>query len=106
ELHDLGFTPPTNPVRQLGLQIGRINRDVAADLILTRLGAKRSAWTAADIRGEAERLIATVGVVAERSVRHELVEDITDRARTRCVPLLKRNDVPEHVRSLTSQRVL
>ena len=97
-----GISPVTEP----GLQIGRINRDVAADLVLTRLGAKRSAWNAADIRGEAERLIASVGVVAERPVRHELVEDIADRARTRCVPLLERDDVPEHVRSLTSERVL
>jgi len=106
ELRDLGFTPPTNRVAEPGLQIGRINRDVAADFVLTRLGAKRSAWNAADIRGEAERLIASVGVVAERPIRHELVEDIADRARTRCVPLLERADVPEHVRSLTSERVL
>lgn len=110
ELHDLGFTPPTtsptNPTAQPGLQIGRLNRDVAADLVLTRLGAKRSAWNAPDIRGEVERLIASVGVVAERPARYELVEDIADRARTRCVPLLDRVDVPEHVRSLTSERVL
>jgi len=110
ELSDLGFTPPTtsptNPTTEPGLRIGRINRDVAADLVLTRLGAKRSAWNAADIRGEAERLIASVGVVAHRAIRHELVEDIADRARTRCVPLLDRGDVPEHVRSLTSERVL
>ncbi len=67
ELRDLGFTPPTSRRRtEPGLQIGRINRDVAADLVLTRLGAKRSAWNAADIRGEVERLIASVGVVAER----------------------------------------
>ncbi|WP_395658103.1 MobF family relaxase [Nocardioides sp.] len=106
ELRDLGFTPPTNPVPGPGLQIGRINRDVAADLVLTRLGAKRSAWNGADIRGEAERLIASVGVVAERPVRHELVGDVVDRARSRCVPLLERDDVPAHVRSLTSERVL
>jgi exodeoxyribonuclease V alpha subunit len=106
ELRDLGFTPPTMAATQPGLQIGRLNRDVAADLVLTRLGAKRSAWNAADIRGEAERLIASVGVVAERPVRHELVEDIADRARSRCVPLLDRDDVPEHVRSLTSELVV
>jgi excisionase family DNA binding protein len=76
ELRDLGFTPPTIRAPEPGLQIGRINRDVAADLVLTRLGAKRSAWNAADIRGEAERLIASVSVVAERPVRQELVEDI------------------------------
>ena len=41
ELRDLGFTPPTSPRRpSRGLQIGRINRDVAADLVLTRLGAQ------------------------------------------------------------------
>lgn len=106
ELHDLGFTPPTNPATEPGLQIGRLNRDVAADIVLTRLGAKRSAWNAPDIRGEVERLIASVGVVAERPVRHELVEDIAERARTRSVPLLDRGDVPEHVRGLTSERVL
>lgn len=106
ELRDLGFTQPTNPATQPGLQIGRLNRDVAADLVLSRLGAKRSAWNAADIRGEAERLSASIGVVAERAVRRELVEDIAQRARTRCVPLLDRADVPEHVRSLTSERVL
>lgn len=106
ELRDLGFAPPTNPTMEPGLQIGRLNRDVAADLVLTRLGAKRSAWNAADIRGETERLIAAVGVVAERPVRQELVEDIADRALARCVPLLDRDDVPEHVRSLTSERVL
>lgn len=32
ELHDLGFTPPTSRATEPGLQIGRINRDVAADL--------------------------------------------------------------------------
>ncbi|MDN4172253.1 MobF family relaxase [Nocardioides sp. SOB77] len=109
ELRDLGFTPPTtsptSPVNDPGVPVGRLNRDVAADLVLTRLGAKRSAWNAADIRGEVERLIASVDVIAERPVRHELVEDIADRALTRCVPLLDRDDVPEHVRSLTSQRV-
>ncbi|MFC7724537.1 MobF family relaxase [Nocardioides sp. GCM10028917] len=109
ELRDLGFTPPTRPTHPAsapGLQIGRLNRDVAADLVLTRLGARRSAWNAPDIRGEVERLIAAVGVVAERPVRHELVEDIAERARTRSVPLLQRGDVPEHIRSLTSERVL
>ena len=93
-------------VEHRAVQIGRINRDAVADLVLSRLGARRSSWNAADIRGEVERIIAAVDVVAPAPVRHELVEDLTDRAVARCVPLLARDDVPEHVRSLTSRDVL
>ncbi len=69
ELRDLGFTPPTHAPRitaPTGTPIGRINRDAVVDLVLTRLGARRSAWNAADIRGEVERIIAAVDVVAAR----------------------------------------
>ena len=84
----------------------RVNRDAVVDLVLSRLGARRSSWNAADIRGEVERIIAAVDVVAPAPVRRELVEDLTDRTVARCVPLLARDDVPEHVRSLTSREVL
>ncbi|MBA2768123.1 MAG: AAA family ATPase [Sporichthyaceae bacterium] len=106
ELHHLGFTPPTVGVEHRGVPIGRVNRDAVVDLVLTRLGARRSSWNAADIRGEAERIMAGVDVLAAAPVRRELVEDLTDRAVVRCVPLLARDDVPEHVRSLTSREVL
>ena len=86
--------------------IGRVNRDAVADLVLSRLGARRSSWNAADIRGEVERIIASVDVVAPAPVRRELAEDLTARTVARCVPLLARDDVPEHVRALTSHRVL
>lgn len=115
ELSELGFRPPTQRPEALkdletlkarATPIGAINRDVAVDLMVTRLGAKRSAWNAADIRGEAEKIIASVGVVADRSVRAELAEDLTARALASCTPLLGRVDAPEHVRALTSDRVL
>ena len=106
ELHQLGFTPPTVGVEHRAVPIGRVNRDAVVDLVLSRLGARRSSWNAADIRGEVERIIAAVDVVAPAPVRHELVEDLTDRTVARCVPLLARDDVPEHVRSLTSREVL
>ena len=86
--------------------IGAIRRDVAVELIVTRLGSKRSAWNAADIRGEAEKLVASLRVVTERGIRVELVEDLTARTIDVCRPLLDRTDVPEHVRALTSERVL
>ena len=89
-----------------GVQIGLLNRTAAVQLVLTRLGARRSGWNAADLRGEVERLIAAVGVVAEAPTRGELAEDLTSRVLEACVPLLSRDDVPEHVRALTSPLVL
>ncbi len=106
ELHDLGFRPPTEPVEVRVTAIGRLRRDAVVDLVLTRLGAKRSAWNAADIRGEVEKLIPAVGIVADRAVRTELAEDLTARAVAACRPLRERGDVPEHIRNLTSDRVL
>lgn len=76
------------------------------DLVLSRLGARRWSWKAADIRGEVERIVAAVDIVASAPVRHELAEDLADRTVARCVSLLARDDVPEHVRSLTSHGVL
>lgn len=106
ELHDLGFRWPMEPVEVHPTSIGRLRRDAVVDLVLTRLGAKRSAWNAADIRGEVEKLIPAVGIVADRAARTELAEDLTERAVTSCRPLRERGDVPEHVRNLTSERVL
>ncbi len=106
ELHELGFRSPTAAAPITATTIGSIRRDVGVDLILTRLGSKRSAWNAADIRGEAERLVAAIGVVAERSVRTDLAEDLTSRAVQLCLRILNRPDAPEHVRSLTSEHVL
>jgi exodeoxyribonuclease V alpha subunit len=118
ELRELGFRAPIpaagrephlkdlETLKDGAPSIGAINRDIAVEVILTRLGAKRSAWNAADIRGEAEKLIASVGIVAARAARTELTEDIARRAGAACRPLLDRGDVPEHVRSLTSDHVL
>ncbi|MFC5731177.1 MULTISPECIES: MobF family relaxase [Nocardioides] len=106
ELLNLGFQPPTQSRQLDPTAVGRLRRDVAVDLMLTRLGSKRSAWNAADIRGEAEKLIASVGVIVDRAVRVELAEDLTARAVRECRPLRERTDVPDHIRNLTSDRVL
>ena len=106
ELHELGFRAPAADAGLSPTPIGAINRDVAADLILGRLGATRSSWNAADVRGEAEQLIASVGVVTERPARVELAEDITSRAVVSSRRLLDRSDAPENVRLLTSDRVV
>ena len=106
ELHDLGYQGPGNPVLLDATQVGWINRDGAAEWVISQLGAKRSAWNAADIRGRVEVLLTQEGLVAEPAVRIELAEDITARVIERCPPLLLRPDVPEHVRAYTSPHAL
>lgn len=107
ELHDLGYRAPTAPVVAVGgLRIGQLDRDAAAELIISRLGARRSSWNHADIRGEAETIIAGAGVVAATAARRELSEDLTARSIARCARLLDRDDTPDHIRALTSTRVL
>ncbi|RLV49730.1 AAA family ATPase [Nocardioides mangrovicus] len=106
ELAELGFRPPERPVGVGGTSIGALDREGLVERAMTRLGARRSAWNAADVRGEIEQLIARAGVVVEGGVRRELAEDLTARALERCVPLLDRDDVPEHIRALTSPRVV
>ncbi|MCO7221780.1 MobF family relaxase [Klenkia sp. PcliD-1-E] len=106
ELAALGYRDPDPPVQLRPTPIGVLDRDRAADQMLTRLAAGRSAWNVADLRGEAERLLAAAGVVAEAAVRSELAEDLTARALARCLPLLIRDGVPEHVRAWTSPAVL
>lgn len=106
EFDALGYSPRDRPVALRPTPIGALDRPAAAERVLARLAAGRSAWNAADVRGEAERLIAAAGVVADAAVRIELAEDLTARAMDRCLPLLERDGVPEHIRAWTSGPVL
>ena len=107
ELIDLGFRAP-RPRRasQTALPIGSLDRVGIAKRAVDRLGARHSAWNAADVRGEVEKLITSCDVVATGVVRRELAEDLTARAVAACVPLVNRDDTPEHVRALSSPDVL
>jgi exodeoxyribonuclease V alpha subunit len=106
ELVALGYRDRDRPVDLVPTPVGALDRDGAVGRVLARLAAGRSAWNAADVRGEVEQLIAAAGVVVEPAVRIELAEDLTARALARCVPLLDRDGVPEHIRALTCQQVL
>ena len=106
DLSALGYRDPGRPVPLAPTPVGALDRDALVQRALTRLAAARSAWNAADVRGEAEQLIAAAGVIADAGVRIELAEDLTARAMDRCVPLLDRDGVPEHIRSWTSRTVL
>ena len=100
--------PRHRPHRQRAsaTSVGSLDRAHAVTEVLTRLGARRSAWNAADIRGEVEQLIARRNVVTDPAIRCELAEDLTARTLAQCVPLLDRDGVPEHIRALTSHHVL
>ncbi len=106
ELHRLGYHPPTSQVVLKGPRSGALDRDAAVNTVLSRLGAKRSGWNAADIRGQVELLIAAEGTVADPAVRIELAEDLTARAVGACIPLLEQQGTPQHIRALTSPEVL
>ena len=110
QLPDLGYRDPSPqpglPMVVGAPRVGEFGRDAAVETILVRLGTRRSAWNAADIRGQAEKAIAAAGLVVDQAVRIELAEDLTSRAIQACVPLLDQQGVPEHVRSLTSRHVL
>lgn len=106
ELRVLGFRPPRRRARVAAVRPGRLDRDGLAGEALSRLGARRSAWSRADVRGIAEQLIAEAGVVAQAAARLEIAEDLTARIIAASVPLLDRDDVPVDVRALTSPRVV
>jgi hypothetical protein len=109
ELREVGFRAPDRseaPVRAVGVRPGSLDRDGLVETALVRLGARHSAWNAADARGEMERLIAAAGVVVNGGIRGELSEGLTARVVAASRPLLPRDEAPEHVRSLTSDRVL
>ncbi|MGH3496998.1 MAG: MobF family relaxase, partial [Nocardioidaceae bacterium] len=58
ELRELGYRDPTEAVTLRRTLPGWIDRDAAAELVVSILGAKRSAWNAPDIRGTTEVLLA------------------------------------------------
>ena len=117
ELYALGYADPqmgstdSRVVADAGPRVGALDRTGAVQTVLSRLGARRSAWNGADVRGEVEQWIARTGLVATAAVRIELAEDLTARTLVACVPLVVDRDgsarvVPEHLRALTSQQVL
>ncbi len=106
ELAALGYLDRDKPI-QLALELpGQLDRETAAAEVIARLGAARSAWNAADVRGQVEQLLAREHLVADAAVRGELAEDLTARALALCMPLHDDTAPPEHMRWLTSRHVL
>lgn len=106
ELAELGFRVPRRGTRLLVPRPGALDRDRMTAEALSRLGARRSAWSRADARGRAEQLLAGAGVVVDVRVRGEVAEDLAARIVAASVPLVDSDDFPVDVRSLTSSRVV
>jgi exodeoxyribonuclease V alpha subunit len=106
ELARLGYRNPNIAGELTAITVGQLDRDQMVEVVVERMGARRSAWNAAELRGEIEQHLAAHNVVADPAARAELAEDLTARAVAQCVPLLERPGVPEHIRVLTSVRVL
>ncbi len=105
ELAELGYGDRDKPLQLALPMAGALDRAAAVADVVTPLGAARSAWNAADVRGQVEQLLARAGIVAEPAVRIELAEDLTARAVKVCVPL-RETATPEHIRALSSRHVL
>ena len=99
KLHRLGFRSPTGPTALHAARPGALDRHAAVNTVLSRLGAKRSAWNAADIRGQVELLISREGMITDPSVRIELSEDLTARAVAASAGLTRRGVRPRKHRS-------
>src|SRR4051794_26322005 len=106
ELAALGYRDRDVPTDLTPTRVGDLDREEMVGRVLARLGAARSAWNPADVRGEVEVLLAAAGIVTDPAVRLELAEDLTVRTLSRCLPLLDRAGVPEHIRAWTSAPVL
>ncbi len=106
ELAALGYRDRDTPVPVTGVPVAGVDRDQVVEVVLAELGAARSGWNAADVRGAVEQQLAALGLLAEPAARAELAEDLTARAVARCVPLLDRPGTPGHIRAMTSEHVL
>jgi hypothetical protein len=59
ELRRLGYRHrEPRPLHQPVVKTGQVEREAAVEVVLSRLGARRSGWNAADVRGEVEQLLA------------------------------------------------
>jgi exodeoxyribonuclease V alpha subunit len=52
-LYKIGYQPPRYQATVEATPVGHVDRDAAAQLVLSRLAAKGSRWNAADVRGQA-----------------------------------------------------
>lgn len=110
ELAAAGYQEPEGPATVVPLGTGVLDRDAIAAEAVALVGAKRSTWGTPDLGEQVARLVAASGVVAERAVLVQTVEDLTERAVQLCTSVAPQawadGDLPAGYRHLTSEHVV
>lgn len=91
------------PVPVVAVRVGELDRDLLAARAIVDADARSTGsggrFSSVDLRAGATRAVAISGVVAEREVLQELIDDVTDRAQTMTVDLLSAElPRPDHVK--------
>lgn len=89
---DRSLLVPRAPVPVAAVRVGELDRDLLAARAIVDADARSTGsggrFSSVDLRACATRAVASSGVVAERDMLQELIEDVTDRAQAMTVDLL------------------
>ncbi len=108
ETRELNAQITTRPTPSRGVvAVGDLDRDLLAARAVTeadqRAAVTRGRFSVWDVRAGAMRAIAGTGVVADRIVLEEVIEDVAARALAQTVDLLTdESDIPQHIKGRMS----
>jgi len=106
---DIDAHRAARPTVVRGVTVGSVDRTAVTERALAVLGSGargRSTWCVFDIRGSVEEVLSKLDVVGDRAGYQEMAEDIAARVLDKCVSVVERQAVPEHIRHLTSEAVI
>ena len=100
---DPALLEPRAPITPHPLVVGAVDRDLLAARAIVDADSRSSAsggrFSGFDIRAGAMRAVAASGVVHDRSLLQELIDDVAERAREMTVDLLDvEAERPEHIK--------
>ena len=109
ELADLdpAILEARGPVDAPRVDVGALDRDLLAAVAAVdadgRSAGNGGRFSMFDLRAGATRAVAASGVVADRAILGEVIDDVTARARLLAVDLVDgEKDVPHHIKSMMS----
>jgi len=96
-----------SPVDAPRVDVGAVDRDLLAAIAVVEADGRSAAnggrFSMFDLRAGATRAVAASGVVADRAVLGELIDDVVARGRLQAIDLVDgEEDVPQHIKSMMS----